>query len=418
MRAVTEGRLEAASGSFQAHLDRCLGCRACESVCPSGVEYGRLLEGAREAAASAKPPPLLPRTLAGVMATPSLSSLLMGACRLLRATGLPDLLARRLPGEGWWGTVRLGLGMLAATAPVEVFRGEALRRLDTPPAQGVCRSGRTPHPEKPPPPWRGGIGQGARVGLLLGCVQKGLLGRVNRATRRVLEANGFRVVEVPGQGCCGALHAHLGDLPGARALARKNLEAFERAGVDLVVADAAGCGAALKEYGQWLADGEEVGASGPRGGGCLEERARRISAKVRDVSEILGLPGLRRGGSLPLSVTYDSPCHLLHAQRIAREPLELLESIPDLRLIPLPRAEECCGGAGVYALTHPELGRWIGEDKVRAILETGAEVVATGNPGCMMQIGAALRLADSRVTVVHPVELLDESYRRAGVYEG
>lgn len=411
MRAVVEGSLGTDSGSFQEHLDLCLGCRACESVCPSGVEYGRLLEGARQAAASARPPSFLARLLARVMATPALAVPLLGAARLLRATGLPDLLARRLPAEGRWGVVRLGLGMLAATAPPDLSPGETLYGSSRPPS---CEGSGTG-----PGPGEGGIGQGRRVALFRGCVQNGLLGHVNRATRRVLEANGFEVVEVPGQGCCGAIHAHMGDLAGARGLARRNLEAFDGAGVDLVVANAAGCGAALKEYGHWLEEeGEATEAQGGGGGRGLGERARRFSERVRDVSEVLAETGLRRGGSLPLSVTYDAPCHLLHAQGIAWEPLRLLGSIPDLDLVPLPGAEECCGGAGLYALTHPDMGRRIGEDKARAVLETGAAVVATGNPGCMMQIGAWLRMTEARVAVAHPVELLDESYRRGGIYGG
>jgi glycolate oxidase iron-sulfur subunit len=251
----------------------------------------------------------------------------------------------------------------------------------------------------------GGLGGGARTALLLGCVQEGLLARVNRATARVLEVNGFRVVEVPGQGCCGAVHTHTGDLEGARSLARRNVQAFERAGVDVVAVNAAGCGATMKEYGHLLRDDPHV-----RDGG------RALAEKVRDISELLGRPGLRVGGGLPLRVTYDAPCHLLHAQRISKEPLALLRSIPGLELVPLRGHEECCGGAGVYGITHPELGGKIMQDKVEAILATGAQVVATGNPGCMMQIGAGLRMAGAAVDVVHPVELLDESYRRGGAY--
>jgi glycolate oxidase iron-sulfur subunit len=241
--------------------------------------------------------------------------------------------------------------------------------------------------------------------LLLGCVQEGLLRRVNRATVRTLEANGYRIVHASGQGCCGAIHAHTGDLEGARRLARKNVRAFEASGARVIAVNAAGCGAVMKEYGHLLAeDGEYAG------------RAANLSSMVRDVSELLGREGVRLGGGVPLTVTYDAPCHLLHAQKISQEPLFLLRSIPELRLVPLAKHDECCGGAGVYGITHPELGGEIGRDKVTAVLETGAEMVVTGNPGCLMQIGAGLRMEGRPVDAVHPVELLDESYRRAGLY--
>jgi glycolate oxidase iron-sulfur subunit len=241
---------------------------------------------------------------------------------------------------------------------------------------------------------------------LLGCVQEGLLARVNRATVRVLEVNGYTTVDVPGQGCCGAIHAHTGDLERARSLARANIRAFEASGVQVIAVNAAGCGASLKDYPHLLGDDPDFGP-----------RATELAKRVRDISELLGREGLRTGAPLPLTVTYDAPCHLLHAQRISKEPEFLLRSIPGLRLLPLANQEECCGGAGVYGITHPELGGRIGEDKVRAVLETGAAAVATGNPGCMIQIGAGLRALGSDVDVVHPIELLDESYRLAGFFD-
>jgi glycolate oxidase iron-sulfur subunit len=396
MRAVVEGRLEANSSAFARHLDRCLGCRACESVCPSGVEYGVLLEGAREEVALAGGSSLLSRALARVMGTPTLLRPAMLLTRALRASGFPAMAVQRLPGEGRMGQARLGLGMIAATTPPEWAGDEKTRR------QRMDRSQRE---EWSATAGSGSLGGGSRAALLLGCVQEGLLSRVNRATARVLEANGFQVVGVTEQGCCGAVHAHTGDLEGARALARRNIEAFERKGVDVVAVNAAGCGATMKEYGHLLRDD-------PR----LREAAKALAGKVRDVSELLGRPGLRVGGPLPMRVTYDAPCHLLHAQRISKEPLALLRSIPGLELVPLRGHEECCGGAGVYGITHPELGGKIMQDKVEAILATGARAVATGNPGCMMQIGAGLRMAGAAVDVVHPVELLDESYRRGGAY--
>jgi glycolate oxidase iron-sulfur subunit len=243
------------------------------------------------------------------------------------------------------------------------------------------------------------------VGILVGCVQDGLLGRVNRATVRVLDANGFQVVEVPGQGCCGAIHAHAGDLEGARRLARQNVRAFSELSLDFLVVNAAGCGAAMKEYSHLLQDDTDHA-----------ERARDLARRVRDVSEILAGQEVVQGGRLELRVTYDAPCHLVHAQRISKEPLALLDRIPGLERVPLKGEEECCGGAGIYGITHPELGGRISRDKIEAILGTGAQVVATGNPGCVMQIGAGLAMRGFDVDVVHPVELLDESYRRGGIY--
>jgi glycolate oxidase iron-sulfur subunit len=336
----------------------------------------------------------LSRLLPSVMGRSSLLRPAMILARILRATGFPEVAAQRLPGEGRLGQARLGMGMIAATSSPRLLAdlGGRGRRVGRMQAREATVPGET-------------LGRGARTAVLLGCVQEGLLARVNHATARVLEANGFRVVEVRGQGCCGAVHAHTGDLEGARALARRNIRAFEAADVAVVAVNAAGCGATMKEYGHLLQDDPHY-----------RERAGALAGKVRDISELLGTSGVRTGGRLPLRVTYDAPCHLVHAQRISKEPLALLRSIPGLDLLPLKGHEECCGGAGVYGLTHPELGGRIGHDKVKAIVATGAQAVASGNPGCMMQIGAGLRMAGAAVDVVHPVELLDESYRRGGLY--
>jgi glycolate oxidase iron-sulfur subunit len=236
-------------------------------------------------------------------------------------------------------------------------------------------------------------------------VQEALFARVNRATERVLRAAGCELVEVPDQGCCGALHAHGGDLDGAHERVRANIAAFERVDADYIVVNAAGCGAMLKEYGEQLA-----------GDPAWAERAHALAKRVRDLSELLLELALPRGGELRLRVTYDAPCHLHHAQRITRAPVDVLRTIPGLEYVALRNAEECCGGAGTYGITHPELGGRILTDKVDALLETGAEVVVTPNPGCMMQIGAGLLLRGASMRVLHPVELLDESYRRAGLY--
>lgn len=396
MRAVVEGRLDPASDAFQTHIDRCLGCRACEPVCPSGVEYGHLLERAREVATEARAPSRLSRLLLGVLGTPLLEPLFLAASRLLRATGIPSVAARLLPEGGLVGRFRLALGMLAASSPA-ALRGRGSTIASRPAASGSgLPDGAATSSERE---------SGPRVGILTGCVQKGLFGRVNRATVRVLEANGFEVVEVGSQGCCGALHAHAGDLDRARELARSNVAAFGESDVDHVVLNAAGCGAAMREYGELL-EGDPEWA----------DAAAELADRVRDVSEILVDGGVRRGDPLPLRVAYDAPCHLLHAQRVDDDPIRLLTSIPELELVPLRNARECCGGAGIYGLTHPDLGGRIGSDKVDAIRESGATVLATGNPGCIMQIGAGVRKAGLGVGVLHPIELVDESYRRAGHY--
>jgi glycolate oxidase iron-sulfur subunit len=228
-----------------------------------------------------------------------------------------------------------------------------------------------------------------------------LFGHVHDATRRTLEANGYTVVEAGGQGCCGALHEHAGDRAGAQALARQNVAALADA-ADYVVVNSAGCGALLKAYGHLLET----------------EAAAAFGAKVRDVSELLAQAGPRRGGELPLDVAYDAPCHLQHAQRVQAAPLAVLGAIPALRLRLLPSSDKCCGSAGVYSIVRPAMARAVLDLKLEsfAAARPVPEVVATGNPGCLMQIGAGVRAAGLPIRVVHPVELLDESYRVGGVY--
>ncbi len=386
MKAVVEGRLDPASDAFRTHIDRCLGCRACEPVCPSGVEYGTLLELARHTAAESAPPGTLTRLLLVVMASRPLRALFFLGGRVLRGTGLAALGARLLPNRGLAGSARFGLAMLAATKPARIPVAPAAR-------------GATSGPFEPPRPER------RRVALLTGCVQQGLYARVNEATRRTLEANGFDVVEVVGQDCCGALHAHGGDLDRARALAKTNIDAFGAAAVDLVVVNAAGCGAAMKEY-RTLLDKDSTYAA----------RARDASSRVRDVTELLAEVGPRRGAPVACSVAYDHPCHLLHAQRISQPPLHVLGAVPGVEVRVIANADECCGGAGIYGITHPDLGGRIGRDKVASVRAAGADLATTPNPGCMMQIGAGLVLEGAPGGVVHPVELLDESYLRAGYY--
>jgi glycolate oxidase iron-sulfur subunit len=234
-------------------------------------------------------------------------------------------------------------------------------------------------------------------------VIEGLFTETNRASERVLQRYGYSLVPAPGEGCCGALHAHAGDLENARKLARRNIEAFEKSGAELIAVNAAGCGAMMKEYGHLLQDDPE-----------WSDRAAALGKKVRDISELLSAVGPLPGSSLPLRVTYDAPCHLVHAQRITTPPLNVLAAIPDLELIPLRDSEMCCGSAGIYNLIEPETSDAVLEPKLENIAETGAPYVATGNPGCLMQIGAGLIRSGSKARAIHPVDLLDASYAQTG----
>ena len=363
MRALVEGALAPDDPSVRTHIDRCLGCRGCETACPSGVPYGHLLEATRATIAGRHP--LVARTVLRAFRHQWMLRPMLAAGRLLRATGLTKLLAK-LP-----GSLGFAMAMLESTRP-GLTRGSYDAR-----------------------------GDGARgtAAVLLGCVMEGLFSGTNRATERVLAVNGWRIADAPGQQCCGALHAHAGDLDAARDLARANIRAFEASGAETIAVNAAGCGAMMKEYAVLLAHDPEYA-----------ERAARISARVRDVSELLALAGPARGGELPLTITYDAPCHLQHAQRVTAQPIAVLGAIPGLTLVPLVDSDQCCGAAGIYNLVEPDVSGAVLEPKLANIERTGARHVATGNPGCLMQIGAGLRRAGSAATAIHPVDLLDASY--------
>jgi len=374
MRALVEGQLTLDDQSVHTHIDRCLGCRACETACPSGVPYGQLLEATRATLREVRPTPLVGRIVLGLFARVQALRLVLLASRALRATRIPALFS------GIAGRLGFASAMLAST--------------------------HLPLPEHDYDP--AGDGARERVALLDGCVMDGLFARTNRATSRTLRVNGYRIVRAPGQECCGALHAHAGDLETARQLARTNIAAFEQSGAEFIGVNAAGCGAMMKEYSHLLAD-DPVWAS----------RASAIASRVRDASELLAAAGPKPGAPLPLRVTYDAPCHLLHAQRVVAPPLAVLRAIPDLTLLPLTDAEQCCGAAGIYNLIEPETSNAVLAPKLRHIVTTGADWVATGNPGCLMQIGAGLRRAGARARVIHPVDLLDVSYaRRESVADG
>lgn len=238
------------------------------------------------------------------------------------------------------------------------------------------------------------------VALLAGCIMSTAYADVHRATARVLSRNGFDVVVPAGQGCCGALAIHSGDLKAGRALARANVAAFEAAGVDAVLSNAAGCGAAMREYDFLL-----------RNDPAWYERARRFSAGVRDVSEFLGDVGLReQPGRLDLRVTYQEPCHLVHAQRISRQPRELLAAIPGLALVEMPESSMCCGSAGIYNLLQPVMASALLKRKLDNAAQTSAHVIVSANPGCMLQMTNGLRQRGESTEVVHIMSLLDRAY--------
>lgn len=365
MRSLLEGTVTPNDQAVRTHIDRCLGCRACETACPSGVPYGQLLEATRATLREAELPPMTARLILFVFSHPILLKLAMFGSRLLAATPIPTIMSRVK------GRAGFGMAMLAsASAPLERERYDA-----------------------------SGNGERGTTSVLLGCVMEGLFTDTNRATERVLAKNGYRVCDVPGQSCCGALHAHSGDLENARKLARRNIEAFEKSPTEFIAVNAAGCGAMMKEYAHLLQDDP-----------AWHDRASAFSAKVRDVSELLAAAGPIPGGRMPLKVTYDAPCHLIHAQRVTLPPLAVLAAIPGLELIPLRDSENCCGSAGIYNLIEPETSDAVLAPKLENIADTGASFVATGNPGCLMQIGAGLMRSGSRARAIHPVDLLDAAY--------
>lgn len=375
MRALIRGELPADDEGLASHLDRCLGCRGCESVCPSGVVFGPALEAARARIAHSRPLPFMLRAALWVLARPERQKWLWMLSRLLRRTGLPALIARGAgPRAPRFASM---LAMLAATRP------EARARRGSPSSD----SRPLPPPATRLPP----------ACLFRGCVMDGLFGHVHDATIVALEANGAAVSEVKRQVCCGALAAHAGAHEMAAELARENVRAFA-ATTGPIVVNSAGCGAMLKSYGELLA------------GEPLETDARAVAARVRDVSEVLAELGTRPGRALHLRVAYDAPCHLLHAQQIKDAPRALLDAVPGLEQVPLEGSDRCCGSAGLYSLIEPELSREVLALKVDAIRRAAPDVVATGNPGCLMQIGAGLLLDGLPVSVRHPVELLAWSY--------
>jgi glycolate oxidase iron-sulfur subunit len=393
MRAVKEERLAVTSLTFENHIDRCLGCRACESACPAGVEYGQLLEAARAEIARGQTKPtgtyrLLYFVLKHVWSRPKRLRATFTLARWFRDLGLANILLRT--------------GMAGEISSRFEF---ALALLDGSSAAKESAGGMPANPDTSRQDAAGA--PGAPALLFKGCVMEGLFKRVNEATVRVLEVNRCKVQAPDTQVCCGALHAHAGDIEGARALARQNIDAFENNDTPIIT-NAGGCGAMLASYAHLLE--HDAKYAGP---------AREFSARVRDVGQHLQAIGFRNGASLGFArTTYDASCHLLHGQHAADASRQMLWAIPNLNFALLSGSDVCCGGAGVYNLLEPELSEQVLDEKLRNVEQSAATVLATGNPGCHMQIAAGARLAEHPLKVCHPVELLDESYARAGYYNG
>jgi glycolate oxidase iron-sulfur subunit len=369
MRAVAEGRT-AITETFTRHLDLCLGCRACETACPSGVPFGSLLEATR-AQIERQGRPARDRWFRALV-----FALFPHPARMGRALAL----LRLYRGSGLQALTR-SLGVLRAfprLAAMDALLGDVPRSTPLPgvvPAVGPTRG---------------------RVGLLTGCVQRHLYPSVNQDTARLLALAGWEVVIPKAQACCGALDLHAGRLDDFRARALALSHAFP-SDLDYVVSNAAGCGSAMREYRHWLPGAPE---------------AARLAERTRDVTELLAPADLPLG-RLDLTVAYHEPCHLAHGPRVRSEPRAMLRKIPGLRLLELPEGDLCCGSAGIYNLLEPEMAEALVTRKIARIVETGARVVATGNPGCMLQIANGCRARGVDVEVVHPVELVARAARSA-----
>jgi glycolate oxidase iron-sulfur subunit len=377
MKLRRDGR-EATSASFVRHIDACLGCMACVTACPSGVQYDSLLEAARPEVERVAKRGLgeraFRRLVFAMFPHPSRLRLLswplgmyqkLGARRLLQASGLLSVLPKRLQ------------AMERLLPPIAFDNNHLPSHI---PAKGAPRR---------------------RVGLLLGCVQRVFFAHVNQATARVLAAEGCEVVIPQSQECCGALAEHSGEELQAIAAAKRLIDAFERAGVDTIVINAAGCGSAMKRYGHLLRNDPEYA-----------ERAKAFGAKCKDISEVLAeLEPRAPRGRVELRAAYHDACHLQHAQGVRAQPRKLLQAVPGVEIREIAESEICCGSAGIYNLLEPEAATELRDRKVQNILKTDAQAIVSGNPGCLLQIGTGLEAAGRPIRVMHLVEVLDESIR-------
>lgn len=378
MRSVTDGRL-ALNQEVRRHLELCLDCRACESACPSGVQYGKLIEPFRVAMEQTGDAPKKSGDwfhkwiLFGLFPFPERLRKALLPARIAQRLGLDKLLVK----TGLWKLLPPRLGRLVTLLPP------------------------LPKPEPPLPAFLPAKGRRrARVALFTGCVGDVMFRPTNWATARVLQENGCDVVVPQGQVCCGAIHLHAGASDPARDLADTNVAVFKPDEVDAIIINVAGCGSMLKDYGHhWHDDAEPA--------------RRKFAEKVRDVNEFLDSLGLvPPPGELRLTATYHDACHLAHAQKVREQPRHLLAAIPGLKLVDLPESELCCGAAGTYNLTEPQMAERLSHRKMENILSTGARVVVTANAGCLLQIAREARMRGEVLKIVHPIDLLDLSYRQ------
>jgi glycolate oxidase iron-sulfur subunit len=380
IKLAAEGKAQM-NDQWVSHFDRCLGCMACMTACPSGVDYGKLIEATRaqierryDRPASEK---LHRRFLFEAFTKPERLRFLRWPLLAYQKSGLQKMLR----GTGLFKILPNSVEAMEALMPT-VRPTEAIPEFTS--AQGTKRR---------------------RVGLLLGCVQRTFFSHVNAATVRVLSAEGCEVVAPPEQPCCGALLVHAGEEERAMQLARATIAAFERAGVETIVTNAAGCGSSVKEYGHLLRDDPKYA-----------DRARKFAAKCKDISEVLHELGPRAERKpLALRVAFHDSCHLQHAQGVRAQPRALLANIPGLELAEIPEAPICCGSAGIYNLVQPEAANELGDRKAQLILPLRADAVATGNPGCLLQLQSSLARTGKAVPVVHTVQILDAAIRGASV---
>lgn len=376
MRAVTDGRLEL-NDSVRRHLELCLDCRACESACPSGVQYGKLIEPFRVAMESGDEQQkshdwFHERILFGLFTNPAKLRRSLAPARFAQLLKLDRLFIA----SGLWKLLPPRLGRLVTMLPpLQKSPGPLPNVL---PAKGKRR---------------------ARVSLFTGCVADAMFQHVHWATARVLQENGCEVLVSRNQKCCGAIHYHAGSSEPAREFADANTAAFAANEVDAVIVNVAGCGAMLRDYGHHWHDEQQP-------------QREAFASKVRDVSEFLDELGfVPPTGEVKLKATYHDACHLAHAQQVRTQPRNLLRQVPGLTLVELPESELCCGAAGTYNLTEVEMAGRLSKRKLNNIRSTGAQVVITGNVGCLMQIACEARMEGEYLPVYHPMQLLDASYR-------
>jgi Fe-S oxidoreductase len=376
VKAAAEGRVELTE-RFKDHIYLCLLCRACETACPSGVQYGHIAEKAREMLGL--PGSKFARSVQNFVFTRLLPypGRLWVAARLLRfyqRRGLRRMIQPLLPGK-----LRQMESMLPPISQ-RFFVPDA----HVLPAMGERR---------------------AKVAMLNGCVMPLLFSEVNEATVRVLRRNGCDVVFPKGQTCCGALNVHNGETVAAKKMARQNIDAFVDTGVDAVIVNAAGCGAAMKEYGHLLGD-EPIYA----------EKSKQFASLVKDATEFLGNLGLAgKLAPLAMTITYQDPCHLAHGQRVRSQPRKLLQAIPGIKFVEMEGSDRCCGSAGIYNITHAGMSQHILKDKMQLVATTRAEAVVAPNPGCMLQLRYGAQQYGPNVKVYHLMDLLDRAYNEAEV---